>query len=98
MSPLLSISTFRRTDATGGSRGEAMPEREIIIVKREQIMAETFGHSNNFDTLSLSQVLTYNNLYIVKIRGCPRKYKAFLAEMQGRPVSFIASTPCSFKE
>ena len=42
-------------------------------------MAETFGHSNNFDTLSLSQVLTYNNLYIVKIRGCPRKYKAFLA-------------------
>jgi len=42
MPPLTYISAFRRTDANGGSRGEAMPEREIIIVKREQIMTEFF--------------------------------------------------------
>ena len=35
-----------------------MPERENVknvnIVKREQIMAETFGHSKDLITLSLS--------------------------------------------
>ena len=30
MPPLTFISAFRRTDANGGSRGEAMPERENI--------------------------------------------------------------------
>ena len=63
MPPLLSISAFRRTDANGGSRGEAMPERENIknvnIVKREQIMAETFGHSKDLITLSLSLSLSH---------------------------------------
>jgi len=54
MPPLTYISAFRRTDANGGSRGEAMPEREIIIVKREQKMTEMFGHSNNFATLSFT--------------------------------------------
>ena len=35
--------------------------REIVInnVKREQKMTETFGHSNIFATLSLSQALAY---------------------------------------
>ena len=53
MPPLLSISAFRRTDANGGSRGEAMPEREnIIIVKREKIMAETFAFGEFWRRLS----------------------------------------------
>ena len=74
MPPLTYISAFRRTDANGGSRGEAMPEREIIIVNGEKIMAEMFGHSNNFATLSLSlsQVLTYSSSHIIKKRGHPR--------------------------
>ena len=47
-------------------------EREIInYVKREQIMTDSFGHSNNFVSLSL-QVLTYNSLYIINTRGRPR--------------------------
>ena len=62
MPPLLSISAFRRTDANGGSRGEAMPERENVknvnIVKREKIMAETFGHYKDLITLSLSLSLS----------------------------------------
>ena len=62
MPPLLSISAFTRTDATGGSRGEAMPERENVknvnIVKREQIMAEFLGHSKDLITLSLSLSLS----------------------------------------
>ena len=37
-----------------------MPRRENInIVKQSKIMAETFGHSNIFATLSLSQALAY---------------------------------------
>ena len=49
--------------------------REIIInnVKREKRMADFFGHSNDLITLSLSQVLTYNSLYIINLRGHPRK-------------------------
>ena len=36
-----------------------MPHREIInYVKREQIMTDFLGHSNNFDTLSLSLSLS----------------------------------------
>ena len=65
MPPLLSISAFRRTDATGGSRGEAMPERENVknvnIVKREKIMAETFGHYKDLITLSLSLSLSLSH-------------------------------------
>ena len=63
MPPLLSISAFRRTDANGGSRGEAMPERENVknvnIVKREKIMAEFLGHSKDLITLSLSLSLSH---------------------------------------
>ena len=73
MPPLLSISAFRRTDANGGSRGEAMPEREnvknvnIVLgrakrqsrAKREQIMAEFLGHSKDLITLSLSLSLSH---------------------------------------
>ena len=49
-----------------------------------------FGHSNNFATLSLSlsQVLTYNSLYIIKGRGHPRQDTAFFANRQGRPQCF----------
>ena len=40
-----------------------------------QIKDNLFGCSNNFTTLSLSlsQVLTYSSLYIIKLRGHPRK-------------------------
>ena len=61
MPPLLSISAFRRTDATGGSRGEAMPERENVknvnIVKREQIMAEfpAFGEHSCVPSVASEQ-------------------------------------------
>ena len=65
MPPLTYISAFRRTDATGGSRGEAMPERENVknvnIVKREQIMAEFLGHSKDLITLSLSLSLSLSH-------------------------------------
>ena len=42
-----------------------MTHRETIIniVKVAQRMTNLLGHSNNFATLS--QVLTYNNLYII---------------------------------
>ena len=114
MPPLLSISAFRRTDANGGSRGEAMPEREIkqrvsesrakrvwalpsgscfdqrsIIVKREQKMTETFGHSNNFATLSLSQALTSNTS--IKNRGHPRvNIRLFLLSGKGGRIVFLS--------
>ena len=73
MPPLTYISAFRRTDANGGSRGEAMPERENAkIVNAEQKVARKFGHSKDLITLSLSQVLTYSSSHIIKIRGHPR--------------------------
>ena len=50
--------------------------RVIKYVDAVQKMAEFLGHSNIFATLSLSlslsQVLTYNSLYIIKTRGHPR--------------------------
>lgn len=71
-----------------------MRKREMInYVNREKRMADLFGHSKDLITLSLShslsQVLTYNNLYIIKTRGHPRKYTAFHAIMQGRPHCFF---------
>ena len=106
MPPLLSISAFRRTDATGGSRGEAMPEREnvknvkIVLgrakrqsrAKREQIMAEFLGHSKDLITLSLSQVLTYSSSHIIKIRGRPRvNIRLFLEQTKGGRIVFCPS-------
>ena len=128
MPPLLSISAFRRTDANGGSRGEAMPERErhINFVKREQNrrsserhqaclrstsgrllpqgrkngrvateenrnvkMTDSFGHSKDLITLSLSQVLTYSSLFIIKIRGRPRvNIRLFLLSGKGGQLVF----------
>ena len=69
-----------------------MPSREIIIVKREQIMTDLLGHSNIFATLSLSlslsQVLNRQSTFI-KIRARACKYKAFHAEMYGKPHCFF---------
>ena len=56
-------------------------------------MTETFGHSNNFATLSLSlslicanrQSTTFNN-----IRACARQYTAFHAKSNGKPLCFYA--------
>ena len=96
MPPLTYISAFRRTDATGGSRGEAMPERENVknvnIVKREQIMAEFLGHSKDLITLSLSLSLSCANRqsHIIKIRGRPRvNIRLFMEKSMGGLFVFI---------
>jgi len=53
MPPLTYISAFRRTDATGGSRGEAMPERENAkIVNAEQKVARKFAFGEFWRRLS----------------------------------------------
>ena len=67
-----------------------MRKREMInYVNGEKRMADLFGHSKDLITLSLSLVLIYNNLYIIKTRGHPRKYTAFLGTNQGRPHCFF---------
>ena len=72
MPPLTYISAFRRTDANGGSRGEAMPERENAkIVNAGQKVAQILGHSK--DLITLSQVLTYSSSHIIKKRGRSRQ-------------------------
>ena len=64
MPPLTYISAFRRTDATGGSRGEAMPEREINYVNAEQKVAQILGHSKDLITLSLSLSLSLSGTHL----------------------------------
>jgi len=61
-----------------------MPRRELNNHNTAKKNGYLFGHSDNLITLSLSlsQVLTYNSLYIIKIRGCPRQDTAFLANWQ----------------
>ena len=63
-------------------------DRRSNIVNPTQKEAQTFGYSKDLITLSLSQVLTYNNLYIIKTRGHPRKYTAFLAIGKGSRIVF----------
>jgi len=64
-----------------------MRKREMInYVNREKRMADLFGHSK--DLITLSQILTYNNLYIIKTRGHLRKYTIFLAIEQGNRIVF----------
>ena len=67
-----------------------MFSREINIVKREQKMTETFGHSNIFATLSLS--LSCANRQSTSFHTCAyvRQYTAFFAEMQGKPCYFLS--------
>ena len=69
-----------------------LKENMINIVKRAKRMTDSFGHSKDLITLSLSlslsQVLTYNSLYIIKGRGHPRQDTAFLAIGQGKPQCF----------
>ena len=65
-----------------------LKENMINIVKRAKRMVEFLGHSKDLITLSLSQVLTYNSLYIIKGRGHPRQDTAFLAIGQGKPLCF----------
>lgn len=69
--------------------------RELINTKIARIMTDSFGHSNNFATLSLSlslslicanrQSTTFNN-----IRACARQYTAFHAKSNGKPLCFYA--------
>ena len=95
MPPLTFISAFRRTDANGGSRGEAMPERENVkIVNAEQKVARKFGHSKDLITLSLSlslsQVLTYSSSHIIKKRGHPRvNLRLSLQKCKGGQLVFV---------
>ena len=63
-----------------------LKENMINIIKRAKRMVEFLGHSK--DLITLSQVLTYNSLYIIKGRGHPRQYTAFLAIGQGKPQCF----------
>ena len=53
-----------------------MYRRELNNANAVKRMIDFLGHSNNFTTLSLSlslsQALTYNSLYIIKTRGRPR--------------------------
>ena len=66
MPPLTYISAFRRTDANGGSRGEAMPERENAkIVNAGQKVAQILGHSKDLITLSLSLSLSLSFSFAV---------------------------------
>ena len=96
MPPLTYISAFRRTDANGGSRGEAMPERENAkIVNAGQKVAQILGHSKDLITLSLSlslslsQVLTYSSSHIIKKRGHPRvNIRLFLLSGKGSLLVF----------
>ena len=67
-----------------------MPRRELNKANAAKKNGYLLGHSNIFATLS--QVLTYNNIYIIKKRGHPREYTAFLAEMQGRPHCFLVQS------
>ena len=68
--------------------------REIKYVNAEQKVVQIFGHYKDLITLSLSlslslsQVLTYNSLYIIKGRGHPRQDTAFFANRQGKPQCF----------
>ena len=91
MPPLTYISAFRRTDATGGSRGEAMPERENVkIVNAEQKVARKFGHSKDLITLSLSLSLSGARQYTsIKNRGHPRvNIRLFLLSGKGSQLVF----------
>lgn len=63
--------------------------RELINTKIARIMTDSFGHSNNFATLSHicanRQSTTFNN-----IRACSRQYTAFHAKSNGKPLCFYA--------
>ena len=72
-----------------------MRQNAIIIVNGAKIMAETFGHSNNFATLSLSlslslsltQALASNTS--IKNRGHPRvNIRLFLLSGKGSLLVF----------
>ena len=59
---------------------------EELLARCELVRAsETIVTAFSLSNITLSQVLTYNSLYIVNLRWHPREYTAFLAEMQWRP-------------
>ena len=73
-----------------------MPHGENInIVKQSKIMTETFGHSNNFATLSLSLSLSLSSTNrqstFIKIRGHPRvNIRLFLQKCKGSLIVFLS--------
>ena len=54
--------------------------RELNNTNAGQKVAQILGHSK--DLITLSQVLTYNSLYIIKLCGHPRQDTAFFAYEQ----------------
>ena len=65
-----------------------MPRRETLNnANRAKIMAETFGHSNNFATLS--QVLTYNKLSTNSPPTGAAKYTTFLCRNAREAAMFL---------
>ncbi len=65
-----------------------MRKREMInYVNREKRMADLLGHSK--DLITLSQVLTYNNIYINRICGRSRvNIRHFLQSGKGGRIVF----------
>ena len=63
MPPLTYISAFRRTDANGGSRGEAMPERENAkIVNAEQKVARKSAFGEPTHARPIASELAWRSL------------------------------------
>ena len=77
--------------------------RELNITNGAKRMAETFGRSNNFATLSLSlslsliYALTASHTLLLKTAEiCPKgQYKAFLGTNQGRLACFLSLSDCN---
>ena len=72
-----------------------MSRRELNNANRAKIMAETFGHYNNFATLSLSLSLSgarptreVTTLFILRA-GRPRQYTAFPGTNQEKSACFF---------
>ena len=70
-----------------------MPRRELNNHNTAKRMTETFGHSDNLITLSLSQALAYIRETITPLilrAGRPRQYTVFLAFMQEKSDCFLS--------
>ena len=68
-------------------RCKTLLSRKMTTQENNVKITDFLGGSN---ILLLSQVLTYNSLYIIKKREYSRQDTAFLASMQGRPHCFLS--------
>ena len=68
-----------------------MPHRELNNANAVKRMTETFGHSNNFATLSLRRSPIRETVTPIILRaGRLRQYTAFLASMQEKSDCFLS--------